>query len=170
MRISNKFAAWFYLSTVMLGTLVATLQVFFDIRGRIMDPPDVTVYVSSPELKSLAREEWNAYESRYGNGGRMGVKVISAEDLLGEELKDKTAMALINQTADTPLVAGLESGGVQVDAFRFLTPRQEAPVSVFLLEPEKQSRQAREFSDFLKSATAKEVASEHLSRRKGRLS
>ena len=54
MRISNKFAAWFYLSTVMLGTLVATLQVFFDIRGLIMDPPDVVVYASSPDLEKLA--------------------------------------------------------------------------------------------------------------------
>ncbi|MCO6480016.1 MAG: hypothetical protein J5I94_25485 [Phaeodactylibacter sp.] len=170
MRISNKFAAWFYLSTVMLGTLVATLQVLFDIRGLIMDPPDVVVYVSSPELKGLAREEWAEYESRYGDNDRMGVKVISAEELLGEELKDKTALALIDQTADTPTVAGLESGGVKVDAFRILTPSGKEPISVFLVEPEKQSRAARNFSDFLKSATAKEVASEYLAGRKGRLS
>ncbi len=170
MRISNKFAAWFYLSTVMLGTLVATLQVLFDIRGLIMDPPDVIVYVSSPELKGLARVEWKEYESRYGDDGRIGVRVIAAEDLLGDELKDKTALALIDQAADTPVVAGLEAAGLKIDAFRLLSPQRPAPVSVFLLEPEKQSREARNFSDFLKSAAAREVASEHFSRRKGRLS
>lgn len=170
MRISNKFAAWFYLSSIILGTLVATLQVLFDIRGLILDPPDVAVYVSSPELKSLAREEWKEYERRYGDNGRMGVKEITAEELLGEELKDRTALALVDQTADTPLVADLGLEGLKVDAFRFLPPQKNITVSVFLLEPVKQSREARDFSDFLKSTIAREVAAEHLQRRKGRLS
>lgn len=168
MRITNKFAAWFYLSSIILATLVATLQVFFDIRGLIMDPPDVIVYVTSPELQVLAKKEWKEYENLYGDNGRLAVRMISEGDLRGEELKDKTAMALVNQSPDTPLVADLESSGARVDAFRFLADEQQAPVSVFLLEPEKQAGKARDFSDFLKSVMAKEVASEHINRRKGR--
>ncbi|MCB9267014.1 MAG: hypothetical protein H6558_18460 [Lewinellaceae bacterium] len=170
MRITNQFAAWFYLSTIILGVVVATLQVFFDIRGLLMDPPDVAVYASSPDLQTLARKEWREYENRFGDNDRLSVKKITEETSVVEALSNKNTLVLMSKMPDASMIADLQKKGLKVDSFRFLSAKRALPGEVFLLAPEKKSPAVRNFSDFLKSATAQDIAWEHLNKRKGRLS
>lgn len=170
MRITNKFAAWYYLSSIILTTLVGSLQLLFDIRGLLLEPPDVVVYVSSPELQKLVPKEWAEYENRYGDMNRLEVRKITEKTVIGEKLKDNSVLVLINEAPDTQMISALEKSGLEIAASKFLSAKQGIPRDVFLMGPEKKSRVARKFSDFLNSAAAQDIAYGHLSKRKGRLS